>query len=237
MVDFGKSIFTQTQRERDEELSLYSGRDVKEIEKLIIGTPKSIMLFKDEDINRDSFDFIYKDLKFVDIVDTLRTLSCYIVERRAKYIQTLENKYAIEGKKVLDFGCGVGSHGIYCSQQNGYVDFFDIDGPLYSYAKWRVGQRKLKNVRLLSDKRNIIKNCYDVVLCLDVLEHVANPTEELIGISEYMKKDGVLVLEVSTMIKPTSGHFTQSIENWKKSGMKVLKDRFVAIDRILWRKK
>ena len=140
------------------------------------------------------------------------------------------------GIRVLDFGCGVGSHGIHCAEEGASVDFLDVDGPLYDYAKWRLARRKL-TAGLLHAGDALAPGEYDVALCLDVLEHVAEPVKTLRGILDALVPGGLLALEVSHMIKPTSGHFVRNIQRWKAQGPALVKAHCTPISAGLWRKR
>lgn len=233
-----KNIFLESQRERDIELSKFCGRPVAEIEKLTIGSSKSIQISINKDLVSSSYDHLYADYKYLDSVDYIRTLAYYTVSRRAKYINAalpvISTLFGSSKLNVLDYGCGVGSHGIYFLQKNNSVTFLDVDGPLFEYTKFRLKDRNLTSYKLLHSGDGLPKNTYDVVLCLDVLEHVANPAKKFAEIVRSMKKKSVLILEVSTMIKPTSGHFSAAINDWLKNGIPILKKNFKKLTNTLF---
>ena len=56
-------------------------------------------------------------------------------------------------------------------------------------------------------------------------------------IHSTMKKGGILHLMVSTMIKPSSGHFSYSIDIWKKYGKGLMDLHFINEGKTIWRKK
>lgn len=231
-------ILEETQLQRDQELSKYTGRPVSEIEKLAIASKKSIQLYKNEDIVQDDYSFIYQDYKYLDEVDYLRTLTALTVIRRASYIRSLEKVVSLQGLCVLDFGSGVGSHGIACKQLGAdTVDMLDVDGPLQRYAKWRVSQRGLKGINFLPHTAKLPFEKYDLILCLDVLEHISKPVETFKSITSSLKPQGFLSIEVSEMIKPTSGHFSKSIHEWRAFGRKYLVENYTMESSGIWRKK
>ena len=232
-------VLDETQLHRDQELSRYTGEPLATIRKKTVGAPSSIQLFKDEDCTADSCDFIYEAFPYIDDqTHLLRTLTAYIVTRRAHYMRGLLQHlgHPWKGVRLLDFGCGVGSHGIHAAHHGAGVDFLDVDGPLRQYAQWRVAQRGLPGTFLLpQDLPN--EPVYDAVVCLDVLEHLADPVKTFRAITETMRPGAVLALEVSKMVKPTSGHFSRNIERWQTEGAQVLRSEFVPIKRGFWRKR
>lgn len=229
------NIFKESQLQRDSELSAYLNKPLDYVQKLVVGDKASIHLHTDKDVKADSYDFIYKEYKAIPNVDAyLKTLAQLTVSRRSKYILSLEKTVrSLKNKHILDFGCGVGSHGIYCLQKGATVDFLDVDGPLFNFAKHRISKRGYKSATF-TDSSKLQKNAYDCVICLDVLEHVANPINEIKKITDSLKFGGVLLLEVSTMIKPTSGHFSQSINMWKNHGTKFLKENFKNVEKFIY---
>jgi 2-polyprenyl-3-methyl-5-hydroxy-6-metoxy-1,4-benzoquinol methylase len=232
------NIFTESQEQRDIELAEFCKVPVGTVKNYPIGTQASVQLFKNEDIALQSYDFIYKNYKYVERVNWLRTCSALTITRRSKYILELVTKIGkLEQQHVLDYGCGVGSHGIFCAELGATVDFLDVDGPLFDYAKWRIAKRNLKVGKYLYPESKLTAAHYDAILCLDVLEHVADPAGTLSNIACALKTNGYLLLEVSTIVKPTSGHFSQSIERWKKHGAVVLRNKFFRISKNLFYKK
>jgi len=232
------NVFTESQVDRDSELSAYSKKSMAEVQKIPVGDKRSIQIYANEDIARDSYSNLYKSYPFMESsTPYLRTLAAYTVTRRAKDVLDLE-KYlgSFSKKKVLDYGCGVGSHGIYCLQRGATVDFLDVNGPLFDYAKWRIKNRKLKGCSFLEETAKLEKK-YDAVICMDVLEHVANPVKAFSAITASLRSGGLLLLEVSTMVKPTSGHFSKSIALWKKSGVKLLSEKFVRVHGKVYKRK
>lgn len=232
-----KTIFEETQEERDIELAKFYGLSVKSVKHLTILAPESLQIFKNEDIAAPSYDHLYTEFKYMNPVHYIRTLSYVTIEQRASYIYSMEE--ALRGlfkKQVLDYGCGVGSHGIYCLQKGAIVDFLDVDGPLYNYAKHRINNRKLSVQNYLYPNSNLASNSYDAVICLDVLEHVSDPIAAMVSIANSLKKNGVLCLEVSQQVKPTSGHFSQVIKLWQRKHTSVM-SQFVHVDKYIYRKK
>jgi SAM-dependent methyltransferase len=233
-----KNIFEETQDQRDIELATYFKVPIAEVRKYAIGSKSSIQLYKDEDIKSQSYNFIYADYKYVEKINWLRTCAAFTVTRRADYVVKLTKKMApVAGKKILDFGCGVGSHGIFCAEMGAQVDFLDVKGPLYDYALWRISRRKLTIGSVLYPENVLPTAYYDAIICLDVLEHVANPVASLVCLAEALKPNGYLSLEVSMGIQPTSGHFSQSINLWKTQGLPMLDSLFNHLQGYLFIKK
>ena len=78
---------------------------------------------------------------------------------------------------------------------------------------------------------------FDIVICTDVLEHAFNPIRELKRITNCLKPLGKLHLQVSNKVKPSSGHFKQSILKWRESGPKFLKKYYTRISEKNYQKR
>ena len=113
---------------------------------------------------------------------------------RASYIS---EKINLENKNVLDVGCG---GGLLCEamfDQGAIVTGIDAAGPGIEVAKIH-SQKNNKNIdyfektaeELITEK----KNYYDVVTCLEVLEHVPDPGHLVKNCVDLLKSDGFLFL-------------------------------------------
>lgn len=220
-------IFDESQRQRDIELSAYLEVPIPALEKIEIGSPPTIKVFEDVDIDEEAYDYLYKKFDYLNFPGYLRTLSTFAITRRGKFISNACHVMgALKGKVALDYGCAVGTHGIQLAQLGMHVDFLDVDGPLLDYAKYRIKNRKITNFKILHPDSPIPENHYDIVVCMDVLEHIANPVPPFIAMMRSMKRGSILCLEVSQMVKPTSGHFSKCIDAWNKKGLPILKHNF-----------
>src|SRR5258706_12210574 len=79
------------------------------------------------------------------------------------------------GRAFLDYGSGIGSDALVFGQTGFEVTLADISDILLAFAAFRCRRRGF-TVRTLDLKREqLSSNSYDVVLCLDVLEHIPAP--------------------------------------------------------------
>jgi SAM-dependent methyltransferase len=105
----------------------------------------------------------------------------------------------VEGKKALDIGCG---HGYYTSKllQLGYaVDAIDISPENIDITKRRLKETtnssnvNLHNIDLFEFDT---KEKYDVIICLEVLEHLEKDVKALELMNAWLKDDGTLIISV-----------------------------------------
>lgn len=121
-------------------------------------------------------------------------------------IQTLKkilDKY--EKLKILDYGCGVGTISLYLASRGHNVIGLDVSKNAIKAAKTNAKKLKLKNVKFfLADKinRNKMKKMFDLVLMIEVIEHVPDDKKVIKEVSSYLKKDGYLILTTPSIEAP-----------------------------------
>jgi ubiquinone/menaquinone biosynthesis C-methylase UbiE len=229
-----KSILTETQHDRDVELSEIIGMPIEEVQKLGIATPDSIRV---SDGNKpDNLEDLYHDYEHLNFPAYLRTLMYTSVTRRHPELFKLLRE--TKSKVCLDFGSGVGSHAIALLENGNYVDLLDVVGKLQKFASDRLLHRGWYGIcDVIPNDCNLTDDTYDIVICSDCLEHVNSPLAELKRMHKAIKKGGIIHLLVSTMRKPSSGHFDSSIDEWLKEGLPFMNANFEKVGKTLWKKK
>lgn len=86
---------------------------------------------------------------------------------------------------ALDFGCGIANEGLQLASQGLKVDLCDISEHSLRFAKWRADKHQLKDVRVI----NAIDpgRTYDFINMIDVIGHIANPTEIILDLAKVGK--------------------------------------------------
>jgi len=119
-----------------------------------------------------------------------------IKERIEKYIENNKD----ERINILMFGDGVGSDTIYLySFYRDYANFFYFDIPgskTFDFAIKRFHRYKV-NVELITDYESIPKSFFDVIVALEVLEHLPNPEKAIEDISKFLKNGGIAIITES----------------------------------------
>jgi len=93
----------------------------------------------------------------------------------------------VGGLKVLDFGGGIGSLALLLHKRGADVDYLDLPGLVTEFAKSRSNGR-INFIDSLADKRE----SYDLIVAIDVFEHLPDLPEQLIMIAKALKPDGIL---------------------------------------------
>lgn len=230
-------ILTESQEVRDLELSNLTGVPVREIKKLELKSKRAVTIYDGSFEVTGEKDFInlYKKYKCVDYLAHLRTVMFTSINSRHKDLFRLIK--STENKQCLDFGSGVGSHTIALLERGNSVSILDIPGPLLSFALKRIWNRDFEVTNVYHNDSVLPKLVFDVVICTDVLEHVFDPLRELKRITNCLKPLGKLHLQVSNKVKPSSGHFKQSVLKWRENGPKFLKKHYTRISEKNYQKR
>jgi len=105
------------------------------------------------------------------------------------------------GVKALDLGCGHGVFGVELQKKGCEVGFADEDNHLYDELK----ESPFQKVDL--DKEDVGKlEQHDLVVCSNVLEHLAKPFEFLTNAHKMLKPGGHLYLSWTNWLSPWGGH-------------------------------
>lgn len=101
----------------------------------------------------------------------------------------------VKEKRVLDLACGVG-YGSRMLKDAGAKNVFgvDISEDAVKYAKAKYGTKGITFIESDATSTNLKTNVFDVVVCFEFIEHVANQDDVLKEIKRLLKKDGVLII-------------------------------------------
>ena len=125
---------------------------------------------------------------------------------RANYIN---KKLPIEGLKVLDVGCGGGLLAEALDAKGAKVTAIDVTDANIEVAKLHAQKMQVDiNYKLITaeDLAKIESNSYDVVSCLEVIEHVPDPGQLIKACADLLKPGGHMFL--STLNRNPRSFFT-----------------------------
>jgi len=144
----------------------------------------------------------------------------HIVQTLYSYFLLQEKLRKLSIKTIFDYGAGAGTLSIFFKNLGYDVEYADLPGKLFNFAKWRFKKRKLK-IPMFNLKKEKVQSKYDCIICTEVIEHVTDPKTLLKILKSKLKKDGILV--VSESCEYTEDFSSHLPKNKKYGGKKFIK--------------
>jgi len=165
--------------------------------------------------------------------DNMVIRNCWYRERKIsiRWKELLSRIKYKKGERILDYGCGVSSFTKWALLQGKYnITLADIDGPLFKFCKWRYGDKV--SYCTIDHKKNKfpLKKKYDIIFCIDVLEHVWSPLKLVKHFFLHLKSKGRLV---ETFIDDSSGSNLTKANIERPYVFKFLRQHFNLVEGIL----
>ncbi|KKN62417.1 hypothetical protein LCGC14_0512140 [marine sediment metagenome] len=119
---------------------------------------------------------------------------------RYSYIYDIASLFRYTHKNVLDFGSGIGNFGFTFAHFGYNVTFADVDSPHLRIVKALSNEMKVRasfanqfGHTVPATQLSFTK--YDIIVCIQVLEHSSNPEELLSRFYKMLSDNGLLILE------------------------------------------
>ncbi len=147
-----------------------------------------------------------------------RSYELKAVERGQAALQEVRQHTDIQGKLVLDAGCGTGGISVAFAREGGRVVGVNSGGtsPLtmrLRLARARARDEKADIALICCDAQRLPfrDGVFDVILCNDVIEHVDSPNELAGEVSKALNPQGILYLTAPNRFSPPNilkdGHY------------------------------
>jgi len=156
---------------------------------------------KMEKFYQETDGFIYESMVYSCRFDK-RVVMEKVKQRIDNYISLKKSESKLN---ILMFGDGVGSDTIYL--YNFYKDkvdfyYFDVPGSkTFEFAIKRFNKYKIE-VKIITDYNKIPKDFFDVIISIEVLEHLPDPIQAIKDISEFLKVGGIALITESFGLVP-----------------------------------
>lgn len=130
------------------------------------------------------------------------------VERGEAVVGQLKGFTSLEGKRILDIGCGYGGLSVAMALAGSSVIAVDYDAQRLTGASIRVGQDHPDSAVALAqtaaEGAPFGDATFDLVVCNDVLEHVRSHTQTLAEIARLLKPGGWAYLTFPNRLGPAN---------------------------------
>lgn len=116
----------------------------------------------------------------------------YLSKSRYTYKKKILRAYHIaekaQAERVLDYGCGAGVLAHYLHKKNFTVDVADIPSPTLEFIRKRM---RLNQALTIDSQLTLPRETYDLITCLDAIEHTFEPLKITKRLIESLKKGGI----------------------------------------------
>jgi len=125
-------------------------------------------------------------------------------------IRMLANSVSVQNKWVLDVGCGLGGFSVALSKEKARVVGIDPDVACIKISRLRMKRNSISDGILFvacGENIPIRDNTFDIVTCLNVLEHSKAPERVVTEMLRVLKNRGVIFAIIPNRWWPYEPHF------------------------------
>ena len=119
------------------------------------------------------------------------------------YVVALQIARAHRVRSCLDFGSGVGSGGLLFSHVDIDTTLADISTTLLDFARWRFDRRRLPACFVDLKDMPLPESSFEMILAMDVFEHLVDPEEVVQRLWRAMKPGGLLFARIHAAVDPS----------------------------------
>ncbi len=193
-MDVDIAAFMKTGLEIKSHLAKYLDISLAEVDRRLPKGSADLAALHPGSLQFDEVDCFYEDT--VGTAHLLELAAWHLGS--AEYIaDTLRLQQSFAKGQVLDFGGGIGTHTLAAAalKEVEHVWFVDLNPHNRAFVKQRASLFGLDDViSVHRDLASTGKVFFDTVVCLDVLEHLGNPSAQLLEFQERMTPDSTALL-------------------------------------------
>jgi len=119
------------------------------------------------------------------------------------YVVALQIARARNVRSCLDFGSGVGSGGLLFCRADIEMTLADISTTLLDFARWRFRLRQLSARCVDLNTMPLPEASFDMILAMDVFEHLVDPVEVVEQLWRALKAGGLLFARIHAAADPS----------------------------------
>jgi SAM-dependent methyltransferase len=179
------------------ETALYAQRDPREVEALCdgaLGALRGEWQSGVDPAERASIEGFYESP--TTIYELMGWHSLRDDDGPLAYVLALEIAKARGVKRCLDFGSGIGSGALLFAAAGIAVSLADISSTLLDFCRWRCARRGIPASFIDLKRATLPKAGFDMVLAMDVFEHLADPVEAAETLCDALEPGGVLFARI-----------------------------------------
>jgi 2-polyprenyl-3-methyl-5-hydroxy-6-metoxy-1,4-benzoquinol methylase len=121
-------------------------------------------------------------------------------------IEAIKRFTTVTNSNVLDYGCGVGTMSLYLARKGYKVYGVDISPKSIEIAKNSAKSVKLDKLTTFSTLRswdsNRFFNKFDLIIAIEVIEHIKESDATLLLLNKYLKAGGKIILSTPSVNAP-----------------------------------
>lgn len=113
-----------------------------------------------------------------------------LTKRHQKILRYICSFHSGSIEDVLEIGSNIGFFASFVKQNGINIETVEINNELREFQRLVYGIKSVSNINEISSDKK-----FDVIILLDVLEHVPNPINFLSTIKKHLKKNGIIFLQ------------------------------------------
>ncbi|MBI3801987.1 MAG: class I SAM-dependent methyltransferase [Deltaproteobacteria bacterium] len=148
------------------------------------------------------------------------------------YVLGLEIARARQVRTCLDFGSGVGSGALLFTQAGIKMTLADISTTLLKFAHWRFARRNLPAHFLDLSQSALPRDNFDLILAMDVFEHLADPVDVAERLWQALRPGGLLFARIH--VEDAGAHPQHIVRDFSPTFARLRELGFVQIWQDTW---